>query len=302
LIIGCSLMGATSIALATWVITPWQAVAAFGALGVSASFAGVVACQTGVAAWFSHRRPFALSLLYAAMGLGGFVIVWLLTWAIHVAAIGYRMGYWIFVAFAAAGLLVALLFVRDKPDTEQLTEWENADIQEHSGPQFAPLTGPNGPDLPLRVVLRSPVLWTIYYSMLVITCGSAFVIAHAQAHLRDLGHSPEAAAATISIISVAMVAGNLGMGSISQRTGPRVTFVGALIVFATGLLMLNYAKGALGLYGYAVVFGLGFGAAQVGPMALLSGYWGVQVFPMLTALGLLIQTAGAAICPRAAGA
>jgi cyanate permease len=36
-------------------------------------------------------------------------------------------------------------------------------------------------------------------------------------------------------------------------------------------------------------------------MVLLSGYWGAQVFPMLTALGLLIQTAGAAVSPIAAG-
>jgi cyanate permease len=36
-------------------------------------------------------------------------------------------------------------------------------------------------------------------------------------------------------------------------------------------------------------------------MVLLSGYWGVQVFPMLTALGLLIQTAGGAVSPIVAG-
>jgi MFS family permease len=302
LLIGTTFLGGASIALATWVIAPWQAVAAFGAIGISSSFAGVIACQTGVAAWFGHRRAFALSVLYAAAGLGGFVVVWLLTWAIHVSVYGFRMGCWIFFAFSVAGLLVALLLVRDKPRMEQFTAWENADIRGYSGLQFPPHAGPNAPDLPLREVLRSPVLWTIYYSMFAITCGSAFVIAHAQAHLRDLGHSPVAAAATISIISVVMVAGNLGMGWMSQRAGPRRAYVWALILFATGLLVLCYASGVLGLYGYAILFGLGFGAAQVGPMILLSGYWGVQPFPMLTALGLLIQTAGAAVCPIAAGA
>ena len=284
LIIGCIFLGAASVALATWVAAPWQAVVAFGAIGIAASFAGVIPCQTGVAAWFVYRRPFALSVLYATMGIGGFAFVWLLTWAIHGSAYGFRMGCWVFLAFSAAGLLVAL-FVRDKPRMEEFTAWENADIQAHSGRQLPPLTVRSGSDLPLREVLRSPALWTIYFSMFASTCGSAFVIAHAQAHLRDLGHSPVAAAATIS-----------------QRIGPRRAYFGALIFLATGLLMLSHAGSVLGLYGYAIVFGLGFGAAQVGPMVLLSGYWGVSVFPMLTALGLLIQTAGGAIAPVVAGA
>ena len=301
LIIGCVFLGAASIALATWVTAPWQAVVAFGAIGIAASFAGVVPCQTGVAAWFGYRRPFALSVLYATIGIGGFVFVWLLTWAIQASAVGFRMGCWVFLVFSAAGFLVAL-FVRDKPRMEQFTAWENADIKARSGRQLPPLAVQSGPDLPLREVLRSPSLWTIYFSMFASTCGSAFVIAHAQAHLRDLGHSPVAAAATISIFSAAVVAGNLCMGWIAQRMGPRRSYFGALIFVATGLIMLSHAGSALGLYGYAIVFGLGFGAAQVGPMVLLSGYWGVSVFPMLTALGLLIQTAGGAIAPVVAGA
>jgi MFS family permease len=301
LIIGCIFMGAASIALATWVAAPWQAMVAFGVIGIAATFAGVIPCQTGATAWFGHRRAFALSMLYAAMGIGGFVIVWLLTWAIQGSALGFRMGGWVFFGVSAAGLLVALFFVRDKPSVEQFEAWENADIQQDSTQQFPPPAAPNGTDLRLGDVLRSPALWAIYFSMFAITCGSSFVIAHAQAHLRDIGHSPVAAAATISIVSAAMVAGNFTIGWIAQRIAPQRAYFGALIFFVIGLFILAYGSGSLGLYGYAILFGLGFGAAQVGPMVLLSGYWGVQVFPMLTALGLLIQTAGGAVSPIVAG-
>jgi len=103
LIIGCLFMAAASIALATWVTEPWQAVVTFGAIGVAATFASVIPCQTAVAAWFTHRRPFALSLLYAAMGIGGFIFVWLMTWAIQGSTIGYRMGCWVFFGFRPGG-------------------------------------------------------------------------------------------------------------------------------------------------------------------------------------------------------
>jgi len=110
-----------------------------------------------------------------------------------------------------------------------------------------------------------------------------------------------AAAATISIVSVMLVLGNVGIGSIAQRIGPRRSYFGALLLFALGLLTLAYAGGTVGLYGYAVIYGLGFGAVQVGPMVLLSSYWNAKVFPMLTAIGLLFQTAGAGVSPVAAG-
>ncbi len=301
LVIGCILMAAASIALATWVTEPWQAAVTFGAIGVAATFASIIPCQTAVAAWFGHRRPFALSLLYAAMGIGGFIFVWLMTWAIQGSTIGYRMGCWVFFGFSAIGLVVTLLLVRNKPDADQFDAWELADSQRLAARPFAPPPAPLNLDGGLRKVLCSPALWAIYFSMFATTCGSAFVIAHAQAHLRDIGHSPVLAAATISIISAAMVIGNFGIGSVAQRLGPRRAYFGALVLFGVGLFTLIYATGSIGLYGYAVLYGLGFGAAQVGPMVLLSGYWGVQVFPMLTALGLLIQTAGAAVSPIAAG-
>lgn len=301
LIVGCIFMGAASIVLATWVTEPWQAALTFAAIGVAATFASIIPCQTAAAAWFGHRRPFALSLLYASMGIGGFVFVWLVTWAIQGSTIGYRMGCWVFFGFSALGLLVALIFVRDKPDAEQFEAWEKADSQRYYANDLPSPMAMSGIDLRFRDVLWSPALWVIYFSMFATTCGSAFVIAHAQAHLRDIGHSPMAAAATISIISAAMVIGNFGIGSVAQRVGPRHAYFGALVLFAIGLFTLIYANGEVGLYGYAILYGLGFGAAQVGPMVLLSGYWGVQVFPMLTALGLLIQTAGAAVSPIVAG-
>jgi len=97
------------------------------------------------------------------------------------------------------------------------------------------------------------------------------------------------------------VLGNFGIGWIAQRVGPLRAYFAALVLFVIGLFTLAYASNDVGLYGYAIFYGLGFGAAQVGPMVMLSCYWGNQVFPMLTALGLLIQTAGAAVSPILAG-
>ena len=53
---------------------------------------------------------------------------------------------------------------------------------------------------------------------------------------------------------------------------------------------------------FAIVSGIGFGAGQVGAMALLGHYWSTRLFPALTATGLLVQTAGGGLVPMFAGA
>jgi len=164
LIIGCILMGAASITLATWVTVPWQAALAFGVIGVAAAFVSVIPCQTAAIAWFGYRRPFALSALYAAVGLGGFVFVWLMTWAIQGSSIGYRMGCWLFFGFSVTGILVTLLIVRDKPDAEQLEAWENADRKHYSKHQSKHQSTPQFPPPPAS---RTGLI-----------CGSAMHFAH----------------------------------------------------------------------------------------------------------------------------
>ncbi len=312
LMIGCVLMGVAALALANWVDTPWQAALSFALLGVAAAFISVIPCQTAATAWFGQRRPMALGVLYAAVGIGGFIFVWLMSWSLENAAIGYRMGCWLFLGFAVLGLMVAVFIVRDTPDPVQREAWERADRARQARRRPADpvrsealspalVAGTNALDLRLPELLRSPALWAIYLSMFATTCGAAFVIAHAQAHLRDMGHSAMAAAGTISIVSAALVFGNIGIGWIAQRIGPRRSYFAAMMLFVLGLITLVYARSSVGLYGYALIYGLGFGAVQVGPMVLLSSYWSVKALPMLTAVGLLIQTAGAALSPVAAG-
>jgi hypothetical protein len=48
--------------------------------------------------------------------------------------------------------------------------------------------------------------------------------------------------------------------------------------------------------------GAGFGAGQVGVMGMLGHYWSTTLFPMLTAIVLLVQTVGGCLVAILAGA
>jgi MFS family permease len=120
--------------------------------------------------------------------------------------------------------------------------------------------------------------------------------------LRDLGYSAAAASTSVAIMAGASLLGNAVIGVFGDNLGPRKLLSGALLVYACSLLLLANASGAWGLYLYAPVMGIGFGAAQVGSMALLSLLFGTKPFASLTGVGVLIQTGASSIVPVIAGA
>lgn len=304
LIAGALLMAAFSIIMATVVNTPWQAVVAFSVgMGIAGNLTGIVTCQTGISQWFEDKRTTALSILYAAMGIGGFGSVWLVTRVIE-GTQAWRAGWLVFVAASLIGVVITLLIVRDKTDRGMAEPAGTTPLKEAldhpSGPSIA--GGAAVADQTLADALRSPFLWAVCLCMLAAMANGAFLTAHVQAYLRDVGFSPASAASAVSLFSLATLGGNLAIGAVASRIAPRVACAGSLLIFAVAMTLLSKVSGGLMLDTYAVIAGFAFGALQVGNMAMFGHYWSAALFPALTALGLLTQTAGGGAVPIVAGA
>lgn len=292
---GNLIMIAGGLALATVVHEPWQAILAFSVtVGAAGALSGVIPCQTGVAAWFVGRRTMALSLLYAAQGVGGFLAVYAIN-SVNAATGQWRHGWWLFVGAGLVGLIIAVLFVRNAPVTANEPEPMPASVAEE-----AAALSDRGDTL--ADALRSPLLWAICLAMLALMAGSGFIMAHSQVYLRGLGFTPTVAASSISTLSIAMVGGNIGFGALAARLGLTRTYMLALLIFTAGLVLLANVQSSTSLIAFAIVAGVGFGAGQVGAMALLGHYWDARLFPALTATGLMVQTVGGGFVPVLAGA
>ncbi|MDR3512723.1 MAG: MFS transporter [Caulobacteraceae bacterium] len=296
MLVGNLIMIAAGTALATVVTQPWHAVVAFSVMmGAAGALSGVIPCQTGVAAWFVRRRTMALSILYAAQGVGGFLAVHAIN-AVNAATGQWRDGWWLFAAAGVVGLVTAALLVRDTPPiSEAEPEMMPARVAEESASASA---GEGN----LAEALRSPLLWAVCLTMLTLMAGSGFILAHSQVYFRGLGFTPTMAASTVSTMSIATVGGNIGFGMLAARLGLKRTYILALLAFAAGLALLANVHNEAGLAIYAIVAGIGFGAGQVGAMAILGHYWAARLFPALTATGLLVQTMGGGLVPIIAGA
>jgi MFS family permease len=303
LVVGSVLMVLSTVAMATVVSNSWQGVIAFGLIGgLGTSFGAIVACQATVAAWFNRRRARALSILYSATGIGGFIAPTLFSGVIAASGGRWQLGWWTFALFAVAALATTLLFVRNSPAEANLGG--NAEVLAEVSPEAAQAGEAAGPavEWTTKAALRSPMCWLVLACMASLMAGASFYISHGQALLLDLGYSAGAASLSVAIMAGASLLGNVVFGAFGDKVGPRQLLAGSLMFYALGLLLLPYASGAYGLYVYAPVMGIGFGAAQVGSMALLSHFFGTKPFASLSGVGVLIQTGSASIVPILAGA
>ena len=296
LLIGCLTMMAGGAWLATLATQPWEAIVAFSVLmGMTSAFSGIIPCQAGVAAWFVRRRTLAISVLFAVVGAASFAVISLIG-AVVESAGGWRSGWWVFVGAGVVGLLTSLLFVRNAPTGEDAQSSELHWDKAHEAQTTR--------ELSLSKVVRSPLLWGVAFAMLAIASGSAFMIAHSQVYLRGIGISAAAAAFAMPLVSAAMVLGNLGFNLLAASTDLRRAQIIAMGVFVLGFIALANLHTANLTTAYLAVglVGAGFGAGQVGVMGMLGHYWSTRLFPMLTAIVMLIQTVGGCLVAILAGA
>ncbi len=305
LTVGSSLMLCSTAAMATVVSNSWQGVVAFSVLGgLGNAFGAIVPCQTAVAAWFSRRRARALSILYGATGVGGFIAPTLFSGIIAASGGRWQLAWWTFALFALAALAITLLFVKNTPAEAQ----QSADDELPAGASIeaAQKVGPSGQraiEWSTKSALQSPLCWLVFACMASLMAGASFYIAHGQALLRDLGYSAGAASASMAIMAGASLARQCDHRCLRRQCGPAPVAGRCDDVLRTGpVAAVPTPPGPSACTSTRPVMGIGFGAAQVGSMALLSYFFGTKPFASLSGMGVLIQTGAASIVPILAGA
>jgi len=95
-----------------------------------------------------------------------------------------------------------------------------------------------------------------------------------------------------------MLGGYLLVAGIGDRIELRLILAAAMLMLCGAMVLLLHARGAVGLYAYAILLGGGFGTSFPCMMTLAAKYYGEKAFPSL--LGFLMSVgptlgAGAAV-------
>jgi MFS family permease len=302
LVLGSALIVSGALLMATVVTNGMGGMLCFGLLvGSGVATGAALASQAGLARWFVRRRSLALSVLYSASAIGGFVAAPLLNQLIQTSGT-WRAGWWLLAALSSVAAGIALIFVRERPE-------DVGQVADGFGPPAAdgqPAVDTRPPFVTRREwsfadAARNPTYWILLISLLGASGGYTLFLAHGVVHLQDLGHSASVGAWAVGTMTVTGLIGKVILATFGDRIDPRYLFALFMAVFALGLVVIVNARATWQVFFFATCFGIGFGGGLVCFMSVLSNYYGTRAFASLSGLAVAVNTTVSAIAPKVAG-
>lgn len=301
LITGSAILTCGAVSMATFVDTGVEAVLVYGLLvGLGVVTGGALAAQTGTAFWFVRRRALAIAIILSAGGLAGAVAVRFINYVISASAGDWRAGWWLIAIMATVSLIVAALFVRERPEDlgQEADGGQSTDASKKIRSTRVHITEEVWR---FSEVLRSPALWILLFGSLGMSAGFTQAMVHSVPHLVDLGISRDVAAGVFSNLVLSTLLGKLMLAMFGDRVDPRYLWAIAVGVFGIGLFVLIDATTTLKLNIYSACIGFGFGGGLVCMMTVMSNYFGSKVYASVIGVTLAVQTTIGAVGSFVAG-
>jgi MFS family permease len=262
-----------------------------------------IASQTALSRWFLRRRALALSILYSSGAIAGyFAVKYILPWAMQAGGT-WRSGWWVIVTLSGVAAVLALVFVRERPEDMGLRPDGDADTSASDSARALPAYITRTP-WESREVLSRPTYWLIVFSLVGGSGGYTLFLAHGIVHLQDLGHSIDVARgalATMTWTGLIAKAVIVLFGIFGPRVDPRYLWAVFMAFFGAGLVIIVEARTQHLVDAFATCLGIGFGGGVVCLMATIGNYFGLKAFALLSGIAIAINTTLSAVAPYVAG-
>lgn len=284
-------VGAAALAALRWVDSTIELYIFFAFFGIGFSLAGLVPGTTVVARWFHMRRSVALSVATTGLSVGGIAVTPLAARIIDNRALA-GAGPWMGLAWLAV-IPLAFVLIRSRP----------ADLGLQ--PDGAPEPPPGVESASLAGATFIQARSSRFFRFLSLTYALVFLAqVGGLAHLFNLTTErvdKGAAAAALSTLAFASVAGRLSGGVLVSRV-PIKTMTSVLIVVqAIALAMIALNSSQVGLIVSAAVFGLSVGNLLMLQPLLLAETFGVKEYSRIYSYNQLFGTIGVAGGPFVLG-
>lgn len=280
---------------AVWIASPLGLYVALGLMAVLGSMAmGYIGHSMFLPNWFVRNRGLAVGIAFSGVGFGAVVLLPALQWAID--NYGWRTA-----CVGIAGMIVIIVvplnifFQRCRP--QDIGQFPDGD-PDPAGTGSVQLPDPvvdrdwAETDWTLSSAMRTTRFWWIsvaYFCGLFVWYG---IQIHQTNFLLGIGIDPPEAAAALGLVALFGIAGQIALGSLSDRLGREIAWSIAsmgFVVCAALLFAMEEYPGRTLLYGMVAIQGLlGYGlASQYGaiPAEIFSGRHFARIFAALSLIG-----------------
>lgn len=285
-------------------------------LSFSCTLGGQIATQTTVGSWFVQKRGLAMAVTMGVGGLVAFSFPLITNFAMGEGGDWHR-GFYLISIMAAIALVIALLFMKDKPeDVGQLPDGIAAAPAGAAGAvptEDAARAGEPAKAISTvykttvsrtsREAFRTPAFWLIWLGSFSIFVGLNLAVSSGVLYFAQLGMDTGVIAGAVAVQGIAAVAVNLVIAPLADRIEPvRILGVCAFLTAIGAALAFVCAPGSVAvLYAYYILLGIGFGGnTSVMPTAF-ANYFGIEHFPKIMGNVLLLLSVFSALVPVIAG-
>ncbi len=291
---------AAGLALAPLARHPWQLYLTLGVLvGSGSTCLGYTGQALFLPNWFVRRRGLAIGVAFSGAGVGS---VLLLPWVQRmIAGAGWRSACWTLAAVVAAVLVPLNLLLRRRPEELGLAPDGDA-----AGAVEASAHAVNvvdrawaSVDWTLGRAVRTARYWWIVVGFAAGLFAWYAVQVHQTKYLIDVGFSPAAAAWALGLVGFGGIAGQIGLGHLSDRIGREWVWTlssGGFALCYLLLLAMRQAPTPALLYLMVAAQGmLGYGLASVYgaiPAEIFQGRHYGTIFGTLSVASILGGAAG----------
>ena len=293
---------ASGILLSLAMTEVWQLILLWGfVIGIGTGMTALVLGATVAVRWFDKRRGLVVGMMTASTATGQLVFLPML--ASVTEAIGWRSALVIVVIALSLVLLLALLFIRDRPADLGLPPYGgNAIVPTPAKGTLSAMLA--SPVRVLRIASREPVFWVLFLTFFV--CGfstNGLVQTHWIALCGDYGIAAVSAAGILAVIGLFDMAGTIGSGWLSDRFDNRwllFWFYGLRGLSLLYLPLSDFSFYSLALFG--VLYGLDWVATVPPTVKLSASHFGPEMAAIVFGWVFTGHQLGAASAAFLAGA
>ncbi len=295
-LIGSAFVCIGSLFLAFATTKPWEFLLGFGVInGIGVCFGDIIPGSTAAARWFERYRGRAVGLVLSGSGVCGFFMAPLIDKLLRASGGNWRLGWEIVAGGAVLAGIIALLFVKERP--EDLGQLPDGEVKDSTGAprQHVPSALITQYEWTPGEAYRTSSFWLVVFAGLAAQFPFFIFVAHWLLHLQSVGIPSGDAAFSLGLFTVACIAGRLIGGWLMDTVTARYAFMIGLCCYLIGsLAALRVGPGALWMANAAaVLYGLAIGWTFTCMTTCIAHYYGPVAFPKLAGTLLLLTSGGA---------
>ena len=276
-----------SLILTSQTTATWQLFVAFSVLLAMGSGASYTVVMSTTSRWFNRQRGLAVGIVGSGGGLG--TVIFAPFAAYLIADFDWRVAYIVMAVIALVFIMpLSQVLKRDPDEIGALPDGVKAEASDGQFSDQTPVHGiPQSNSLSIYQVFRTRSFWLISSLWLSTALIIFLLLTHVVPHITDIGFSSIQAATFLSLNGIAVMAGMIIMGPVSDRIGKKITAVICALLPVGFVLLLVWADELWILYLIAVVYGFARGGHGVAVTALVGDTFGVvNIGKLMGVLGL----------------